>query len=128
LADELLAELRAERGFGWVNDILHVFAWTLSALGREHELIEVLPNEDVPWVSAARLFAAGDLRAAADVCSSMGAVTQEARDRLWLAEALLEQNRRAEADVELQRSLAFYRSVGATRYVREAEGLLAASA
>jgi hypothetical protein len=58
----------------------------------------------------------------------MGAVTEEARDRLWLAEALIDQNRRAEADVELQRALVFYRSVGATRYIREAEGLLAASA
>jgi hypothetical protein len=83
---------------------------------------------EVPWVSAARSFAAGDLRAAADVCSAMGAVTEEARDRLWLAEALIDQNRRAEADVELQRALAFYRSVGATRYIREAEGLRAASA
>jgi hypothetical protein len=37
-------------------------------------------------------------------------------------------NRRAEADAELQRALAFYRSVGATRHIREAEGLLATSA
>ncbi len=48
--------------------------------------------------------------------------------RLWLAQALINQNRRAEADVELQRALAFYGSEAATRYVREAEGLLAASA
>ena len=36
--------------------------------------------------------------------------------------------RRAEADVQLERALAFYRSVGATAYVREAEALFAASA
>jgi hypothetical protein len=100
----------------------------MSALGRERELIEILPKADVPWLSAARSFAAGDLRAAADVCSAMGAVTEEARDRLWLVEALIDRNRRAEADVELHRALDFYRSVGATRYIREAEGLLAASA
>jgi hypothetical protein len=41
---------------------------------------------------------------------------------------LIEQDRRAEADVELQRALAFYCSVGATRYIRQAEGLLAESA
>jgi hypothetical protein len=128
LADELLAELRAKKGFGWVNETVHVFAWALSILGRAHELLEVLPHDDVPWVSAAISFANGDLRAAADICSAMGAVTQEARDRLWLAEALIDENRRAEADVELQRALAFFRSVGATRYIREAEGLLAASA
>ena len=38
------------------------------------------------------------------------------------------QGRRAEADEQLQQALAFYRSVGATRYVRECEALLAASA
>ncbi|MDQ6821867.1 MAG: hypothetical protein M3076_16280 [Actinomycetota bacterium] len=77
---------------------------------------------------AAEAFAAGDVRRAADICGEMGAVTEEARDRLWLAQALINQNRRAEADVELQRALAFYGSEAATRYVREAEGLLAASA
>jgi hypothetical protein len=41
---------------------------------------------------------------------------------------LVEQGRRAEADEHLHRALAFYRSVGATRYVREGESLLAASA
>jgi hypothetical protein len=52
----------------------------------------------------------------------------EARDRLWLAESLVDQRRRAEADVQLQEVLACYRSVGATRYVRAGESLLAASA
>ena len=69
-----------------------------------------------------------DPKQPADICGGMGAATQEARVRLWLAETLVEQNRRGEADVELQRALAFYRSVGATRYIRQAEGLLAASA
>jgi tetratricopeptide (TPR) repeat protein len=127
LADELLAVMREESGIAWVSN-LHVFAWTAFALGKERELTEVLPTDDVPWVHAARSFAAGNLGAAADVCGAMGAVTEEARDRLWLAGALIEQNRRSEADVELRRALAFYRSVGATRYIREAEGLLAASA
>jgi hypothetical protein len=58
----------------------------------------------------------------------MGAVTDEAHDRLRLAEVLVQQSRRAEADTQLQRALAFYRSVGATRYIRQAEALLAASA
>jgi class 3 adenylate cyclase/tetratricopeptide (TPR) repeat protein len=128
LADELLTELRAGRGGGWANEILHILAWTLSSLGRGGELIEALPHSDVPWVQAARAFASGDVGQAAETCAAMGAVTEEARDRLWLAEALIEQNRRPEADIELQRALAFYRSVGATRYIREAEGLLAASA
>jgi hypothetical protein len=44
------------------------------------------------------------------------------------AAQLVAEGRRAEADEQLRRALAFYRSVGATRYVREGEALLAASA
>jgi hypothetical protein len=43
-------------------------------------------------------------------------------------EALADAGRRVEADVQLQRALAFYRSVGATAYIWEAESLFAASA
>jgi hypothetical protein len=37
-------------------------------------------------------------------------------------------SRRGEPDAHLQKALAFFRSVGATGYVREGEALLAASA
>jgi class 3 adenylate cyclase/tetratricopeptide (TPR) repeat protein len=128
LADECLAGLRAGGETGAVLECVHTLAWTLAAHARGEEFLEAVPSIDVPWVQAARSFAAGDLRHAADICAAMGAAPDEARDRLWLAAALIEQNRRAEADVELQRALTFYRSVGATRYIREAEALLAASA
>jgi ATP/maltotriose-dependent transcriptional regulator MalT len=121
LADESLAALRAGSGVGPSLDSVHVLAWTLSALGRGQELIEALPTVDVPWVRAAAAFAAGDLSRAADICAGMGATTEKARDRLGLAEKLITHGRRAEADVELERALAFYRSVGAKRYVRQAE-------
>jgi predicted ATPase/DNA-binding SARP family transcriptional activator/class 3 adenylate cyclase len=128
LADEFLADRRVRPWAGQIPDSLHMLAWTLVAMGRGRELIDDLPSSESPWAQAAAAFAVGNLRPAADICGGMGAATEEARDRLWLAEALIEQNRRTEADVELQRALAFYRSVGATRYIREAEGLLAASA
>ena len=41
---------------------------------------------------------------------------------------LVAEGRRAEADIQLQKALASYRSVGATRYIREGEALLAATA
>ncbi len=44
------------------------------------------------------------------------------------AKALVAQGRRPEADAQLAKALAFYRSVGAKRYLREAEALLAATA
>jgi class 3 adenylate cyclase/tetratricopeptide (TPR) repeat protein len=128
LADELLAELRARSGVRNANQMLHVLAWTLSALAKGREMSEALPEADVPWVQAAKAFASGNLEKAADICAAMGAVTEEAHDRLWLAEALVKQNRRADADRQLQRALAFYRSVGATRYIREGEALLTESA
>jgi hypothetical protein len=48
--------------------------------------------------------------------------------RLRAAEAFVDEGRRAEADEQLRAAVAFYRGVGATRYVRESELLLAASA
>ena len=70
----------------------------------------------------------GDLHRAADICADMEARTEEAADRLLLSEALVEAGRRSEADVELQRALALYGDVGATRYLRQGQALRAASA
>ena len=58
----------------------------------------------------------------------MGAVPEEAFARLRRAEALVRAGRRAEADAQRERALAFYRSVRATAYIRQAESLFAASA
>ena len=48
--------------------------------------------------------------------------------RLRAAELLLGAGRAADAKVQLQRALAFYRQVGAAGYLREADALVAASA
>ena len=61
---------------------------------------------------AARLFAEGGVALAA------------AYARLLAGELLSAEGRRPEATVELERALDFYRSVGATRYIRRAEALL----
>jgi hypothetical protein len=58
----------------------------------------------------------------------MGTPVHDAFYRLRAAEQLVAEGRRAEADEQLGPALAFYRSVGATRYVREGEALMAASA
>jgi class 3 adenylate cyclase/tetratricopeptide (TPR) repeat protein len=128
LADELLENLRAPGSSLIVSDALHALAWTLFKLGRGEDLLARTAQIDIPWVRAARAFASGDFDGAAGIYAAMGAVTDEARDRLLLAESLIGQGRRAEADIELQRALAFYRSVGATRFIRAGEALFAASA
>jgi hypothetical protein len=69
-----------------------------------------------------------DLVAVADRLGDLGLRPDEAHTRLQAARELVSAGRRAEADEQLRRALAFYRMVGATRYVREGEALLAVSA
>jgi tetratricopeptide (TPR) repeat protein len=129
LFDEFLAILRTHDGrLGFGTVTLHVIAWTAVALRREHDLTDAIIDLDNPWALASRCFASGDAAAAAEVLGRMGARTEEAYDRLWLARRLAEQGRRSEADQQLRRALAFFREVKATRYTREGEALLAASA
>jgi hypothetical protein len=52
---------------------------------------------------------------------------EEAVVRLLAGELLAASGRAAEADVQSRRALAFYRAVGATRIVRDAEKRLAAA-
>jgi tetratricopeptide (TPR) repeat protein len=110
----------------WVID----FAVALRALDRGDNLPEwaarVQPG--TPWLSAAVAFAAGDFLRAAEICAEIGSLPDEALARLYAAEQLIGESRRAEGDAELQRALAFYRSVGAKAYMARGEALLAASA
>ena len=77
---------------------------------------------------AALAFVEGDLVGAAAIYAEIGSLVDEAQLRLRAAEQLIGVGRRHEASEQLDRAVAFYRSVGATRYVREGEALLAASA
>ena len=99
----------------------------LEAFGLEAEL----PRHD-PGASrfreAALAFSERDYVGAAGVYAEIGIRPDEAYARLRAAEAFVREGRRAEADDQLERALAFYRSVGATRYVGEAEALLRISA
>jgi class 3 adenylate cyclase/tetratricopeptide (TPR) repeat protein len=117
-----------ELGFAVVE--AHRSAWVARGLGRAEEFLAAVQGEpfETQWLQAARDVAAGDFGKAADLLGEIGAVSAEAFYRLRAAEQLVAEGRRSEADAELRRALAFYRSVGATRYVREGEALLAASA
>jgi tetratricopeptide (TPR) repeat protein len=129
LADGVLTAIEEGRWSAHARTAAHVASWTLTALGYGSRLADALePWRMIPWVSAALAFARGDPVAAAEICAEIGAGTQEAYARLSAARLFVDRGRRAEADVQLERALAFYRSVGATRYVRQAESLLPASA
>jgi class 3 adenylate cyclase/tetratricopeptide (TPR) repeat protein len=107
-----------------------LLAFALLELGREGDLValgdELTPP--TPWQKAALAIARGDLVDAADVLQATGATTFEAYARLRAAGRLAAEGRRAEAAAQLAGAVSFYRAVGASRYIREGETLLAASA
>src|SRR6266540_2487090 len=125
LLDELLDHWRA-------GEVVKVeasidAAWAAVALGRAEEFLEVVApvQEHSRWLAAATAVLSGELTRAADLCAQMGSLPDEAYARLRAAEQLVRAGRRADAEGELARALAFWRSVGATAYVRHGEALLA---
>ncbi len=128
LVSELLA-LWSEGRLTGLSAALDV-AWTVRALGREPDLLELLDRKGTltPWFEAARSVASGALLEAAEICAEIGSLPDEAYARLRSAELFAQTGRRPEAEAQLELALAFYRSVGATAYTRQAEALLAASA
>jgi class 3 adenylate cyclase/tetratricopeptide (TPR) repeat protein len=85
-------------------------------------------GRETGWDRAGDAVLDGRWADAADAYDEIGARSWAALAALRATQTLVEQGRRAEADEQLIRALAFYRSVGATRYIREGESLLAASA
>ena len=96
-----------------------VLAWAALELGRESELVAELEREPFksPWLRASLAIAVRDFVPAAEICRGMGAPAYEAFFRLQAGD---EEN--------VRRALAFYRGVGATRYIAEAEAALAVKA
>jgi class 3 adenylate cyclase/tetratricopeptide (TPR) repeat protein len=126
-ADELLEAWEATRSGDvdqWVLDVW----FAVSRTGDDARLrAAVDAGPAVPWLAATAALIGRDFAAAGAVLDEIGAPSAAALVRLWGAEWLVEQGRRAEADALLEPSLAFWRSVGATRYLRQSEALLAAA-
>jgi tetratricopeptide (TPR) repeat protein len=102
-------------------------AWDTDALGRRPEVVAalaLLPSNN-PWRRGAELIREGRFDRAADTFAEIGASMQEARTRLRAAQTLAKQSRNDDAEKQLEKALVFYRSVQATRYIRQAEALLA---
>jgi class 3 adenylate cyclase/tetratricopeptide (TPR) repeat protein len=130
LADELLALKPADTAIPHHIGPLFDLAWVLAGLDRSEDLLEATERAAVRTlhVDAAAALARGSYLTAADIYTKMGSLPNEAHARLRAAAQLSEAGQRREADQQLQRTLAFWRSVDATRYVREAEALLPAPA
>jgi len=123
LAREAFAEAPATYG---LTDL----AWVAAELDCTAELSERLEQVPLPtkWGDAARALLQHDFLAAADIFYEIGDLPEEAAARLRAGEQLVGEGRRVEADEQRQKSLAFWRSVGATRYIREGEALFAKTA
>jgi class 3 adenylate cyclase len=130
LFDEALARLRELPHLGFAVFYAHTIAWFGRVFDREAEVDAIFRKTPMKsrWLDAGRAVLAGDLRGAADILADIDAPAFEAFFRLRAAEQLVAEGRRAEADEQLNTALALYRSMRATRYVREGEALLAASA
>jgi hypothetical protein len=101
--------------------VLHapLLAWAALQLGREAEVVGVLEREPFksPWLRAALAVASRDFRKAADILGGGGFKAFEAFFRL-----------QASDERDVRSALDFYREVGATRYIVEAEAALAVKA
>jgi hypothetical protein len=86
--------------------------------------VDTAPAEN-RWVTLFAQLLAGEYVGAADECGAIGLKPDEAFVRLRAGGRLLDTDHPEEARVQLEAALTFYRSVGATRYIREAEALLA---
>jgi class 3 adenylate cyclase/tetratricopeptide (TPR) repeat protein len=110
VGDKLAAGLNIVAG-------LPAFVWLAIDLGRVEDAKDVVGVCRAPrWAAVGRAILASDPATAADLLNEIGHLPAEAYAHL-----------RAGGD-HLQRALSFYRSVGATRYIRQAESQLAASA
>jgi hypothetical protein len=128
LIDRVLDSLRAKGPSDTSHAQLPVFAEVLVELDRSDEFAEsVARMNHSPWVSAAETYIDGRYAEAADLYRTLS-VADEAWAHVRAARSLLEAGARADADVQLQKALVFFRSVGATRSISEGEALLAATA
>jgi hypothetical protein len=123
-ADELLSYYRRGRVglYAYVD-----LAWGANELGRTSEVRAVLNGlrRSSRWIAPARALLDEDFVSAADLFGEMGATAEEALARSKAAKGLLAEGRRDDAETQMAQSVAFWRSVGAVRYITEAETLLA---
>jgi class 3 adenylate cyclase/tetratricopeptide (TPR) repeat protein len=105
------------------------FLFMRVALEHEPELREILGNVPFPrWKSLGFACLDHDFVRAAEIWAEGGSPTWEARLRLRAAEELIETGRRSEGEAQLEKALGFYRSVGATFYLKRGEQLIAKTA
>jgi tetratricopeptide (TPR) repeat protein len=105
--------------------------FALPALASAALRLDLLPELDAaleshlatPWTDAVHRYAAGDFVGAAEVLASVGSKPEEAEARVHAARQLAAEGRDDEAHAQLEQAIAFFRSVGASRYLESAEAI-----
>jgi hypothetical protein len=122
LAEEVLSPGR----IALVDLALVDLALVADELGWVDQLATALERgTQTKWTQAASAIVQGDVVLGAELLHEIGDAELESTARMRAARRLVAEGRRAEADEQLQRSLEFYRSVGATRHIRQAKELRA---
>ena len=128
LRQELIELLKASQGRTALSSSFWLL-WSRSSDDLDEELRELIEREPAGrWKDIALACLERDFSRAADLWLDSGSPTWEAFLRERAAEELIETGRRAEGETELQKALAFYRTVGATFYIQRGEQLLAKTA
>ena len=123
LLDESLDTARATKD----NTIHYPAALLAASLQLDPGEVAIPPLEvaSAPLRGASAALLEGDLLGAADALAEIGKVSDEADVRLRAGKQLLAEGHAEEGKAQVERALAFYRGVRATRFVAEAETLLA---
>jgi hypothetical protein len=97
-----------------------------AAGGQVPALLNVLEGvpDVTPWVIACRAAVLGEYTKAAEAYAAIGSLPDEAHARLQAGGRLLAAGQGARSARELEKSLAFWRSVGARGRIEECESLL----
>ncbi len=128
LAGEILPVVRQNP-----NEAAHLLALDFLATRRseryEPELRGIVEGgPDLPWKPMALTCLDRDFVRAAELWAEAGGPSWEAKLRMRAAEELIDAGRRHDGEVELQKALAFYRTVGASFWIERGKALLATSA
>jgi hypothetical protein len=122
-AEETVALARENVEMTSAASLLVLVAGVLGVRDDLREVVERSPEG--PWKNLTLAGVHGDLKRVGDLYAEYGCATFEAYSRLLGGEQIIESGRRVEGEAEIERALAFYRSVEAEFLVRRGEALLA---
>jgi tetratricopeptide (TPR) repeat protein len=122
VAEETLALTRENVDMTGAVNFLVLIGRRLGIRDDLRKIVALAPEG--PWKDLVIAGTDGDLRRVGDLYASFSAPTFEAYARLFGGEELIDDGHREEGEAELERALAFFRSVGAKVLVSRAEGLL----